>query len=118
MLALRTASDPRVAPDLPPARPELTSELLETPPTVVLDDLQASLIELARLLDEQSGAEDIGLETGVADLEAGDSVLDYPARAAGRTVPGAAPGRSSVPAQLLNSAPECPGQDSNLRPAD
>ena len=77
VLALRTASDARVAPDLPPARPELTSELLETPPTVVLDDLQASLIELARLLDEQRGAEDIGLETGVADLEAGDPVLDY-----------------------------------------
>jgi phospholipase C len=77
VLALRTASEPRLAPDLPPARPEVTTELLETPPTVVLDDLQASLIELARLLDEQSGAEDIGLETGVADLEAGDAVLDY-----------------------------------------
>jgi phospholipase C len=77
VLALLTASEPRVPPDLPPADPERITELLEAPPTVVvLDDLQASLIQLARLLDEQRGAEDIGLETGVAGLDAGDSVLD------------------------------------------
>lgn len=77
MLALRTASEPRLPPNLPPARPLRITELLEAPATVVvLDDLQANLIQLARLLDEQRGAEDIGLETGVAGLGAGDSVLD------------------------------------------
>jgi phospholipase C len=74
VLPLLTASEPRCAPDLPPARPAPAE--LEGAPTVVLDDLQASLIELVRLLDEQRGAPDIGLESGVSELEAGDPVLD------------------------------------------
>ena len=77
VLGLLTASEPRVAPDLPAGRPERITELLETPPTVVLDDLQPSLIELAKLLDEQQGTQDVGLETALADLEPGDPVLDF-----------------------------------------
>jgi phospholipase C len=74
VLPLLTASEPRPAPDLPPASPARAE--LEGAPTVILDDLQASLIQLVRLLDEQHGASDIGLEAGVAHLEAGNSVLD------------------------------------------
>jgi phospholipase C len=76
VLPLLTASEPRLAPDLPPASPARTDELSEAAPTVILDDLQASLIQLVRLLDEQRGAQDIGLEAGVAHLEEGDPVLD------------------------------------------
>ncbi len=66
----------RDPPALPPPDVDRTNELLESAPVVVLDDLQAELIELASLLDEQRGAANSALETGVAGLEAGDSVLD------------------------------------------
>jgi len=68
--------EPRDPPALPPADVAQTYELLEAAPVVVLDDLQASLIQLASLLDEQRGAADVAVETGIAGANAGDTVLD------------------------------------------
>jgi phospholipase C len=77
LLPLIEAAEARTAPTLPAAAPVAARAAVEAAaPVTRVDDLQASLVELATLLDQHRRVTASALEAGVADVEPGDEVLD------------------------------------------
>lgn len=78
VLPLIDGDEPRTGPDLSALAPSAApaAPILEAAPIVPVDDLQASLVGLARRLDEHRGVTDTTLEAGITDVQTGDQVLD------------------------------------------
>ncbi len=75
VLHLIDSDEPRAGPEIPAAAPQ-PAPVLEAARIAPVDDLKASLVALARLLDEHRGVTDTTLEAGITDIKPGDHVLD------------------------------------------